>query len=214
MPTDPALTSAGALDAGLRVEISAPSAEPAAPESLASEGVAARVEPPLAMRVAVGATATIVIVAALWAGKGLLMPIAFAVVLTLLMTPAVTFLNRFGVPRWLGAAVMVALAIGIVGVGVLQLSAPAEQWLNPRSPEWRKLETQLRAIKQPLSAIQGAQERVSELTGPAVDARRVHLARLKPAPASQLSTASGSTGLTRCASNPARRDDSRSLSRP
>src|SRR5690606_3836720 len=190
MPTDTAHSSADALADG-RSEASpagragerpariaadaAPPASPAPaddadPAARAAAPVDADAEPggelPLAMRVAIGAMATIAIVAALWAGKGLLMPIAFAVVLTLLMTPAVTFLNRFGVPRPLGAAVMVALGIGVVGAGIVQLSAPAEQWLNPRSPEWRKLETQLRAIRQPLSRIQGAQERVNELAGP------------------------------------------------
>lgn len=122
--------------------------------------------PSFALRVAVGAMATIAIVAGLWAGKALLMPLAFAVVLTLLMTPGVTLLNRFGLPRWLGAAILMALAIGVVGAGVLQLSGPAEQWLNPRSSEWRKLETQLRAIKQPLSGLQQAQERVSKIAEP------------------------------------------------
>src|SRR5690606_32128926 len=68
-------------------------------------------------------------------------------------------------------AVMMALAIVIVGIGILQLSGPAEQWLNPRSPQWHKLETQLRAIKQPLSKIQGAQERVSEIAEPKGQAR-------------------------------------------
>lgn len=164
MPTDSALASAAT------VSDDEPDAVSARIPAAGDEPVVVRLEPKversLGMRVAIGAMATIAIVAGLWAGKGLLMPVAFAIVLTLLMTPAVGFLNRFGLPRWLGAAIMMALAISVVVASVLQLSGPAEQWLNPRSPEWRKLETQLRAIQQPLSRIRGAQERVSEIAEP------------------------------------------------
>jgi predicted PurR-regulated permease PerM len=167
MSTDSAVASAGPLEDEKR--------RADRPGETAQEAVVVAVEAqatsPVSMRLAVGALATIGIVAALWAGKALLMPIVFAVVLTLLMTPAVAFLGRLGLPAWLGAAVMMALAIVIVGIGILQLSGPAEQWLNPRSPQWHKLETQLRAIKQPLSKIQGAQERVSEIAEPKGQAR-------------------------------------------
>lgn len=165
MPTDPAAAIAESVaDDPPRAGLAG------APAATADERVVVEVEPtvdePLAMRMAIGAMATIAVVAALWAGKALLMPVAFAVVLTLLLTPAVAFLNRFGLPSWLAAAVTMALVIAVVAAGVLQLSGPAEQWLNPRSSEWSKLETQLRAIKQPLSKIQGAQERVSEIAEP------------------------------------------------
>ncbi len=146
-----------------------PASDPERARAADDEPLVVAIEPPvgpLTTRVAIGAVATLVIVAALWAAKGLLMPIAFAVVLTLLLTPAVSFGNRIGLPRWLGAAIVLALSIGVVGAGIVQLTAPAEQWLNPRSPEWRKLETQLRALKQPLSRLQGAQERVSEMAEP------------------------------------------------
>jgi len=135
-------------------------------EAVAVPVDAKAVAPSASMRVASSALATVAIVAALWAAKAVLMPVVFAIVLTLLMTPAVAFLGRLGLPTWLGAAVMMVLAIAVVGIGVLQLSNPAEQWLNPRSPQWHKLETQLRAITQPLSKIQGAQERVSEIAEP------------------------------------------------
>ncbi|HEY0879573.1 MAG TPA: AI-2E family transporter [Zeimonas sp.] len=172
MSTDPAAASAGSLAGGEPVARLPRDERATARDGVVDEAdslvveIEPKSEPSFGLRVGIGSMAIIAIVAALWAGKALLMPIAFAVVLTLLMTPAVTFLNRFGLPRWLGAAVMMGIAIAVVGAGALQLSAPAEQWLNPRSPEWRKLETQLRAIKQPLSKIQGAQERVSEITEP------------------------------------------------
>ncbi len=110
--------------------------------------------------------ATLATVAALWAAKALLMPIAFAVLLTLILTPVVSFIARFHVPRWLGAVIVVLLALAGVAAAASQLSAPAERWLNPRSPEWRKLETQIRALKEPLEKLQGAQERVAHIAEP------------------------------------------------
>lgn len=112
------------------------------------------------------AMATLATVAALWAAKALLMPIAFAVLLTLILTPVVGFIARFHVPRWLGAAIVVLLALAGVAAAASQLTAPAERWLNPRSPEWRKLETQIRALKQPLEKLQGAQDRVADIAEP------------------------------------------------
>ncbi len=163
MPSDPSAASAGPL---LGPQPGAGRGEDSA--AIVDEPLVVEVEPtePIGMRLALGAMATIALVAALWAGKALLMPVAFAIVLTLLLAPAVTWMNRFGLPSWIGAAVMMALSIAVVSAGVLQLSGPAEQWLNPRSPEWRKLEAQVRAIKQPLSKIQGAQERVSAIADP------------------------------------------------
>lgn len=124
-----------------------------------------------AARLSIVALALVTIVAALWAAKGLLMPIAFAVLLTLLLTPVVTFLARWHVPRWIGAAIVVASSFAIIVVAVVQLAAPAERWLNPRSPEWRKLESQLRPLKEPLQKIQGAQERVADIAEPSNKSR-------------------------------------------
>lgn len=113
------------------------------------------------------AIALVTIVAALWAAKGLLMPIAFAVLLTLLLAPVVSFVARFQVPRWLASVFVVSLSLALVAVAASQLSVPAERWLNPRSPEWRKLESQIRALKLPLERIQGAQDRVADIAEPA-----------------------------------------------
>jgi predicted PurR-regulated permease PerM len=102
--------------------------------------------------------------AALSLGQSLFLPIVIAILLTLLLTPAVDFTDRIGLPRWLGSAVVVAgLFAGLLGAAT-QLTAPAERWLNPKSPEWRKLEERIRSIKRPLEQIQEAQGRVAGIT--------------------------------------------------
>ena len=113
------------------------------------------------MRVSLGVLALVAGAAALSAGQALLLPIVLAILLALLLTPAVDLVERLRLPRWLGALlVVVALMAALVGAAT-QLAAPAQRWLNPKSPEWRKLEFRIREVKRPLETIQGAQERVA-----------------------------------------------------
>jgi predicted PurR-regulated permease PerM len=113
------------------------------------------------MRVSLGVLALVAGAAALSAGQALLLPIVLAILLALLLTPAVDLVERLRLPRWLGALlVVVALMAALVGAAT-QLAAPAQRWLNPKSPEWRKLEFRIREAKRPLETIQGAQERVA-----------------------------------------------------
>ncbi|MGD9942053.1 MAG: AI-2E family transporter [Burkholderiaceae bacterium] len=102
--------------------------------------------------------------AAIRFAKALLLPIVLAVLLTLLLTPVVNLLDRARLPRWLGALVVVAALISALVFAAGQLAAPSEQWLNPRSPEWSKLESRLRELKRPFERLQGAQKRMATIT--------------------------------------------------
>jgi predicted PurR-regulated permease PerM len=135
-------------------------AGPATDPSVAT-AVLAAVGAARGVRVSLAVLALVSGAAALWMGQSLFLPIVIAVLLTLLLTPAVDFTDRIGVPRWLGAAlVVVGLFAGLAGAAT-QLTGPAERWLNPRSPEWRKLEDRVRALKRPLEQLQEAQGRVA-----------------------------------------------------
>src|SRR5690606_15955362 len=100
---------------------------------------------------------------ALSAAQGLLFPIVLAILLALLLTPAVDFTDRMRLPRWLGALVVMVALLGALVTAATQLAAPAQRWLNPKSPEWRKLEFRIREVKRPLETIQDAQERMAEI---------------------------------------------------
>lgn len=102
--------------------------------------------------------------AALSLAQSLLLPIVLALLLALLLTPAVDFTDRLRLPRWLGALAVVALVIGGLATAATQLADPAQRWLNPKSPEWRKLEFRVREARKPLETIKDAQERVAEMT--------------------------------------------------
>ncbi|HQY27189.1 MAG TPA: AI-2E family transporter [Burkholderiaceae bacterium] len=115
------------------------------------------------MRISLGVLALVAGIAGLSAGEALLLPILLAILLTLLLTPAVDVLEWIRLPRWLGALLVVAALLATLATAATQLAAPAQRWLNPKSPEWRKLELRIREIKRPLETIQGAQDRVADI---------------------------------------------------
>jgi len=121
------------------------------------------------MRISLGVLALVAGIAGLSAGEALLLPILLAILLTLLLSPAVELLERIRLPRWLGALLVVVALLAALGTAATQLAAPAQRWLNPKSPEWRKLELRIREIKRPLESIQGAQERVADIAESAGD---------------------------------------------
>jgi predicted PurR-regulated permease PerM len=115
------------------------------------------------MRLSLTILAIVAGAAALSAAQGLLFPIVLAILLALLLTPAVDFTDRLRLPRWLGALVVVAALIGALLTAATQLAAPAQRWLNPKSPEWSKLEFRIREVKKPLETIKDAQERMADI---------------------------------------------------
>lgn len=115
------------------------------------------------MRLSLTILAIVAGAAALSAAQGLLFPIVLAILLALLLTPAVDLTDRLRLPRWLGALLVVAALIGALLTAATQLAAPAQRWLNPKSPEWRKLEFRIREVKKPLDTIKDAQERMADI---------------------------------------------------
>lgn len=115
------------------------------------------------MRLSLTILAIVAGAAALSAAQGLLFPIVLAILLALLLTPAVDLTDRLRLPRWLGALLVVAALIGALLAAATQLAAPAQRWLNPKSPEWRKLEFRIREVKKPLETIKDAQERMADI---------------------------------------------------
>ncbi len=107
--------------------------------------------------------AVFAVVAGLWFAEALFLPVVLAILLTLLLTPAVDIMDRLRLPRWLGALVVVVTLLAAFAGVAAQLVEPAQTWLNPKSPEWRKLESRIRDIKRPFEQIQGAQDRVASM---------------------------------------------------
>ena len=92
--------------------------------------------------------------AALYVASSIILPVVLALVLNLLLQPAVHLLGRVHLPRALGALFAILLAIGALVGLVAALSVPAAIWAK-RLPEGiPRLEAHLVVLKGPIQALQ------------------------------------------------------------
>ncbi len=93
-----------------------------------------------------------------------LIPLTLAVLITMLLSPAVSLLEGLKMPRPLSAAVAIAMLVGILGGGAYGLSGPAQEWLRRLPQSGGKIDGMLRSIKKPFAQIEQATERLSSAT--------------------------------------------------
>ena len=96
------------------------------------------------------------VLAALYVASSIILPVVLALVLNLLLQPAVRLLGRVHLPRAVGALLTVLLVIGALVGLVAALSVPATTWAE-RLPEGiPRLEAHLKVIEGPIQALQKA----------------------------------------------------------
>lgn len=107
---------------------------------------------------------TVLSIAGLQYASSLLVPIAVAVLLTLLLGPIVRWMRKFGVAEPVGAGIIVFGTIILMGTAVVALAAPAAEWLR-RAPEtMHRVEAKLRTIE-PVTTLQATAASVARMTG-------------------------------------------------
>jgi predicted PurR-regulated permease PerM len=101
------------------------------------------------------------LIAGLRFARSLFVPIAVALLLTLLLGPIVRGMRKYRVPEPLGAALIVFGAMFMLCMATVALANPAAQWLA-RAPETlRQVEWKLRNLE-PVSAIQATATTLTE----------------------------------------------------
>jgi predicted PurR-regulated permease PerM len=95
--------------------------------------------------------------------RSFLLPIVLAVLLSLILYPAVRFLKRAFIPEPLGAALVVATLAALLGTGIYQLFEPANQWITklPRTTE--QIERKLFNVRKSMEQVSKAAEKVEAL---------------------------------------------------
>ena len=94
----------------------------------------------------------------------IMIPITLAFMLNFLLSPMVLWLERIHIPLGIGAALVLAGALGVGGGAVYLLSEPAAEWASQAPKNLRDLEFKLQELKKPIEEIKRATERVDELT--------------------------------------------------
>ncbi len=93
-----------------------------------------------------------------------LIPITVAILLSMLLSPAVELLERFRLPRSFASAIIVAGALGLITGAVVTLAGPAQEWVTRLPASFDKLEQRLKLIKKPIAEIQRATEQIENVT--------------------------------------------------
>lgn len=115
--------------------------------------------------VAVRGLFALALIAALYVGQVVLIPICFALMLNLLLSPPVRWLRRnLGVPTVLAATLVLGATVGGVGYGIYRGAAPAHQWLKTIPERWTEIERKLTQLKQPLDDLSQAGRELDEVT--------------------------------------------------
>jgi predicted PurR-regulated permease PerM len=96
----------------------------------------------------------------LYFARDLILPIVLALFLTALFYPIVNHLHRLRVPESIGSGVVVVMLVGLLALGIYQLSSPFGDWLD-RAPT---ILNQIRHKLYPLErTIKGAKETTEKL---------------------------------------------------
>jgi predicted PurR-regulated permease PerM len=100
----------------------------------------------------------------LYFARPFLLPIVLAVLLDFLLSPIIRFLKKAHVPEPVGAAVVVAGLLGLVGAGAYGLADPARSWMARAPASIQKVQSRLRDLRKPVEQVSRTADQVEAAT--------------------------------------------------
>jgi predicted PurR-regulated permease PerM len=105
------------------------------------------------------------VVYTLYFAREIILPIALAIVLKLLLGPAMRLLHeRMRVPQSLAALLLILVVFGAIGVVAFAISLPASGWIERLPQTLPILQEKLAVLRQPLDFIQNALKEFEHVT--------------------------------------------------
>ena len=120
---------------------------------------------PAARSAALTTLAVLGVLYTLYFARSFLIPIAFALLLNLLLSPALRALARIGVKPPFGAAIIVLTLMGALGGIGYALADPVQRWAAAAPEALARAETKLRAIVRPVAQVGRTAEQVERAAG-------------------------------------------------
>lgn len=112
--------------------------------------------------------ATLAVVAALYVGRVLLVPIALSLLFTGLLRPIVRRFERVGLSAPVGAAVVLLVFVAALGVGAWTLADPVRTWVAQAPQTLAAAQQRLQKLRGPLQTITNAAQKIERAaTSPA-----------------------------------------------
>lgn len=103
--------------------------------------------------------------AVLYVSADIVLPLILALVLKLLLQPLVRLLERFHVPRVIGALLSVLLVLVVFGGAISMLAGPAAAWAAKLPEAIPKLRDSLGFLHEPIAAVQRIMKQMDGITG-------------------------------------------------
>ena len=100
----------------------------------------------------------------LYFARTFLLPITVAVMLDFLLSPAVRAFGRIRIPPPVAAAVVVITMVGLLVLGIYQLSGPVQTWADKAPQSLATAQKQLRKILRPIEKVTRSAEQVDRVT--------------------------------------------------
>lgn len=126
------------------------------------------------------ATLTLAVLAAaftLWAAQGLILPILLAAFFALIGNPLLRLLCRLRLPRFLGAVLLLLLAISAVVMLGRQLATPAGEWIAEAPQTMRSVVPKLRKMIEPVQKASQTAEDIARAAGGETSQKPVQVVR-------------------------------------
>jgi predicted PurR-regulated permease PerM len=116
-------------------------------------------------RIGIVLIATVVLIAVLIIGRGILLPVALAVIVGLMFGPIADNLERRGISPALSAAIVVLILIFLIAGSILSFAVPLSEWVARAPLIWEKFRAGLLDLREPLEALSGLQDQLKILLG-------------------------------------------------
>lgn len=97
-------------------------------------------------------------------GRVIFVPMATALLLTVLLAPIIRRMKRIKIPEPAGAAVLLSMMLFVIVYGVSRLAEPALQWAARAPDAFSEAEYKLRVIKKPMQEVNKATELLTKAT--------------------------------------------------
>ncbi len=117
----------------------------------------------------------LLILFALYLTAEVVLPIIFAIILYLVLQPAMRGAAKLRIPKAVAALLIIFVFFGGVGVLGFTLSGPAADWVSKAPESLRRIEQRLFVFKQPMADLQSVSKQVEKIAeGPTTDGKRRH----------------------------------------
>jgi predicted PurR-regulated permease PerM len=102
--------------------------------------------------------------AVLYLARVVFIPLTFALMLSFLLSPVVSWLERRRLPRSVGAAIVVTLLLGAGTFAAVELANPAADWIARSPGVLQTLERKVRPWRRPVKSVSELAQRVERMT--------------------------------------------------